>query len=135
MGPVAQPVFKTGEVVQPTAGSVRLRRRSVTRSALGGEQRHDDSRSQHGEMRELGSLSEEAHRRVGKRAAEVFDAVAVVDGERARPMAEAAGAEVVPDRAAALAWVRGHASPGDRVLVKASHGVRLDELVKELTAV
>ena len=88
-----------------------------------------------GEMRELGSLSEEAHRRVGKRAAEVFDAVAVVDGERARPMAEAAGAEVVPDRAAALAWVRGHASPGDRVLVKASHGVRLDELVKELTAV
>jgi hypothetical protein len=26
---VAQPVFKTGEVVQPTAGSVRLRGRSV----------------------------------------------------------------------------------------------------------
>jgi hypothetical protein len=28
-GPVAQPVFKTGEVVQPTAGWVRLPRRSV----------------------------------------------------------------------------------------------------------
>ena len=28
-GPVAQPVFKTGEVWQPHAGSVRLRRRSV----------------------------------------------------------------------------------------------------------
>jgi len=86
-----------------------------------------------GEMRELGSLSEEAHRSVGRRAAEVFDAVAVVDGERARPMAQAAGAEVVPDRAAAAAWVRAHAQPGDRVLVKASHGVRLDELVRELT--
>src|SRR2546421_488731 len=36
-----------------------------------------------GEMRELGSLSEESHRRVGERAAEVFDAVCVVDGERA----------------------------------------------------
>jgi len=86
-----------------------------------------------GEMRELGPLSEEAHRHIGKRAAEVFDAVAVVDGERARPMAEAAGAEVVLDRAAAAAWVRANAQPGDRVLVKASHGVRLDELVRELT--
>ncbi|HET7421569.1 MAG TPA: UDP-N-acetylmuramoyl-tripeptide--D-alanyl-D-alanine ligase [Candidatus Dormibacteraeota bacterium] len=87
-----------------------------------------------GEMRELGSISDEAHRRVGARAAEVFDAVAVVDGERARPMAEAAGAQVVPDREAAAQWVRENAKPGDRVLVKASHGVRLDELVKELTS-
>jgi UDP-N-acetylmuramoyl-tripeptide--D-alanyl-D-alanine ligase len=87
-----------------------------------------------GEMRELGSLSDDAHRRVGRRAAEVFDAVAVVDGERARPMAEAAGAQVVPDRAAAAEWVRQNAKPGDRVLVKASHGVRLDELVQELTS-
>ena len=87
-----------------------------------------------GEMRELGSLSEESHRRVGQRAAEVFDAVCVVDGERARPMAEAAGAELVPDRQGAADWVRRNASEGDRVLIKASHGVRLDELVKELTA-
>jgi UDP-N-acetylmuramoyl-tripeptide--D-alanyl-D-alanine ligase len=87
-----------------------------------------------GEMRELGALSEEAHRSVGRRAAEVFDALIVVDGQRARPMAEAAGAEVVPDRQAAAEWVRKNAVAGDRVLVKASHGVRLDELVKELTA-
>ncbi|HEY3084842.1 MAG TPA: UDP-N-acetylmuramoyl-tripeptide--D-alanyl-D-alanine ligase, partial [Candidatus Dormibacteraeota bacterium] len=87
-----------------------------------------------GEMRELGSLSEESHRRVGRRAADVFDAVCVVDGERARPMAQAAGAELVPDRAGALEWVRRNAADGDRVLIKASHGVRLDELVKELTA-
>jgi UDP-N-acetylmuramyl pentapeptide synthase len=49
-------------------------------------------------------------------------------------MAEAAGAAVVADRAAAAAWVREKAQPGDRVLIKASHGVRLDELVKELAS-
>lgn len=87
-----------------------------------------------GEMRELGSLSDESHRRVGQRAAEVFDAVCVVDGERAKPLAEAAGAQVVADRAQAAEWIRQNATAGDRVLIKASHGVRLDELVKELTA-
>jgi UDP-N-acetylmuramoyl-tripeptide--D-alanyl-D-alanine ligase len=87
-----------------------------------------------GEMRELGTLSEESHRRIGQRAAEVFDAVCVVDGERARIMAQAAGAELVPDREGAAGWVRRNATEGDRVLVKGSHGVRLDELVKDLTA-
>jgi UDP-N-acetylmuramoyl-tripeptide--D-alanyl-D-alanine ligase len=87
-----------------------------------------------GEMRELGVLADESHRRVGARAREVFDAVAVVEGTHARRLAEAAVAEVVPDRAAAAEWVRRNAQPGDVVLVKASHGVRLDELVKELTA-
>lgn len=84
-----------------------------------------------GEMRELGSLSDDAHRRVGQRAAQVFDAICVVDTGQAKLMAEAGGA-IVADRAAAAAWVRGHAGPGDLVLVKASHGVRLDELVNEL---
>lgn len=88
-----------------------------------------------GEMRELGSLAEESHRRVGKRAAEVFDAVAVVDvGGHSRTLAEAAGAEMVRDQDAAVDWVRRQARPGDRVLVKASHGVHLDQVVKELTA-
>jgi UDP-N-acetylmuramoyl-tripeptide--D-alanyl-D-alanine ligase len=87
-----------------------------------------------GEMRELGSLAEDAHRRVGHRAAEVFDAFCVVNGEHARVLAEAGGAEVVPDREAAAEWVRRNAVGGDRVLVKASHGVRLDLLVDELTA-
>ena len=84
-----------------------------------------------GEMRELGTLAGDAHRHVGQRAAEVFDAFCVVDTGQAKLMAEAGGA-VVADRAAAGAWVRAHAGPGDLVLVKASHGVRLDELVDEL---
>jgi UDP-N-acetylmuramoyl-tripeptide--D-alanyl-D-alanine ligase len=87
-----------------------------------------------GEMRELGPLSDESHRRVGRRAAEVFDAFSVIDGPHARAMAEAGGGEVLPDRAAAADWVRRNAGPGDRVLLKGSHGVRLDELVNELTA-
>ena len=87
-----------------------------------------------GEMRELGSLSKEQHRRIGERAGQIFSKVAVVQGEHARAMAESAGAEIVPDRAAAAAWVRSNAQPGDRVLIKASHGVRLDELVQELAA-
>ena len=86
-----------------------------------------------GEMRELGPLADESHRTVGRRAAEVFDTVCVVDGNHARVFAEAAGADIVPDRAAAVAWVRKNAREGDRVLVKGSHGVHLDEVVKELT--
>jgi UDP-N-acetylmuramoyl-tripeptide--D-alanyl-D-alanine ligase len=86
-----------------------------------------------GQMAELGSVSEEAHRRVGRRAAEVFAAVCVVDGERARVLAESAGAELVADKRAAAEWVRRNAREGDRVLIKASHGVGLDQVVNELT--
>ena len=88
-----------------------------------------------GEMRELGAVADESHRMVGRRAAEVFDGVCVVDvGRHARALAEAAHAELVPDRAAAVDWVRRNARDGDRVLVKASHGVRLDEVVRELAS-
>ena len=87
-----------------------------------------------GRMGELGAGAGEAHRRVGRRAAEVFDAVCVVEGEHAGLLAEAAGAELVPDREAAAEWVRRHAAPGDRVLIKASHGAGLDEVVRELAA-
>jgi UDP-N-acetylmuramoyl-tripeptide--D-alanyl-D-alanine ligase len=86
-----------------------------------------------GRMGELGSLAEDSHRRVGLRAAVVFDALCVVDGDDARVLAEAAGAELVPDRPAAFRWVKANAREGDRVLVKGSHGVGLDEVVRELT--
>ena len=86
-----------------------------------------------GQMSELGALSEDAHRRVGARAAEVFDAVCVLDGERARILAEAAGAELVTSRPAARDWVRRNAREGDRVLIKGSHSTHLDEVVRELT--
>jgi UDP-N-acetylmuramyl pentapeptide synthase len=85
-------------------------------------------------MRELGDAAEESHERVGHRAREVFDAVAVVETNLGRVLAASAGAELVPDRKAAAEWVRQNARAGDRVLVKASHGIHLDEVVRELTA-
>jgi UDP-N-acetylmuramoyl-tripeptide--D-alanyl-D-alanine ligase len=86
-----------------------------------------------GQMGELGVLSEESHRRVGSRAAEVFDAVCVLDGERARVLAESAGGELVSSRPAARDWVRRNAREGDRILIKGSHSTHLDEVVRELT--
>lgn len=85
-----------------------------------------------GEMRELGGLAEGEHRRVGAEAGRVFDALVVVDAGHGRLMASSAGAEVVPDPTAAAAWVRQTARPGDLVLVKASRGVHLETVVKEL---
>src|SRR6266851_5498470 len=86
-----------------------------------------------GAMGELGSLGHESHQRVGRRAAEVFDAVAVLDSELGRVLAEASGAHLVPDREAAVMWVKNNARRGDRVLVKASHSAGLEDVVKELT--
>jgi UDP-N-acetylmuramoyl-tripeptide--D-alanyl-D-alanine ligase len=85
-----------------------------------------------GEMRELGALAEAAHRQVGEAAARTFDAVAVLDVGYGRLLAEAAGADLVPDKRAAAAWARANARPGDVVLVKASHGVALEDVVEEL---
>jgi UDP-N-acetylmuramoyl-tripeptide--D-alanyl-D-alanine ligase len=87
-----------------------------------------------GEMRELGPLAPEAHERIGRRARELFDRVAVVDVGEGRRLAEAAGAELVPDRQAGAAWVREVVGPGDVVLVKGSHGVALHEVVAQLVA-
>jgi UDP-N-acetylmuramoyl-tripeptide--D-alanyl-D-alanine ligase len=87
-----------------------------------------------GEMRELGPLAPEAHERVGRRARELFDRVAVVDVGEGRRLAAAAGAELVPDPEAGAAWVRNATGPGDVVLVKGSHGVALHEVVARLVA-
>ena len=88
-----------------------------------------------GEMRELGQLAGAAHETVGRRAAQVFDRVAVVDEGHGRLLAEAAGAELVADREAAINWIRAFARPGDVVLVKASHGLGLHEVVQCLVTV
>src|SRR5713226_6915460 len=86
-----------------------------------------------GAMGELGSIAHESHVRVGRRAAAVFDAVAVLDSELGRVLADASSAHLVPDKEAAVTWVKNSARRGDHVLIKASHSVGLDEVVKELT--
>ena len=87
-----------------------------------------------GEMRELGSLAEEAHREVGRRAAEVLDAFCVLDVGNGKILVESGRGSLVPDHAAAVKWVRETAQGGDLVLVKASHGVALETVVEELLA-
>jgi len=86
-----------------------------------------------GAMGELGALADESHRRVGRRAAEVFDAVAVLDREWGRVLAEASDAHLGPDKESAVMWVQNNARRGDRVLVKASHSAGLEAVVKALT--
>jgi UDP-N-acetylmuramoyl-tripeptide--D-alanyl-D-alanine ligase len=88
-----------------------------------------------GEMRELGCAARAAHLDVGRRAREVFDRVAVVDEGLGGLLAEAAGGDLVADHEAAVKWVRAQAGPGDVVLVKASHGIGLHEVVRRLTAI
>lgn len=87
-----------------------------------------------GEMLELGDSGAAAHESVGAYAAQRgIDQVLVV-GDGARAIADGAGARstLVPDNAAAVAWVREHVSEGDAVLFKASRGARLDEVAATL---
>src|SRR5687768_16888354 len=87
-----------------------------------------------GEMLELGDGAGEAHRDVGRRAAEAGVDVLVVVGERASQLAE--GARRTPGwrgemvatagRDDALTWVRENVSADDVVLVKASRGAALE---------
>ena len=86
-----------------------------------------------GEMRELGPDSEREHVAVGRYAAERGIDLVVVVGDDARGIAEGAGSAVLlPDNAAATAWVREHVGAGDAVLVKASNGARLYEVAEAL---
>jgi UDP-N-acetylmuramoyl-tripeptide--D-alanyl-D-alanine ligase len=85
-----------------------------------------------GEMRELGQAAPAAHELIGRQAREVFDEIAILDAGHGRLLAHAAGAVLVADKQAVVRWARDHARPGDVVLVKASHGVGLQEVVQEL---
>jgi UDP-N-acetylmuramoyl-tripeptide--D-alanyl-D-alanine ligase len=95
-----------------------------------------------GEMLELGDASLDAHREVGRRAAQVADRLVVV-GDGAAGIAEGAGAAgmeehrlvVTTDRDDALRHLLEILRPGDVVLVKASRGVALDVLVDGLVDV
>jgi UDP-N-acetylmuramoyl-tripeptide--D-alanyl-D-alanine ligase len=92
-----------------------------------------------GEMLELAGDAPAGHREVGEAAAGVVDRLVVV-GDGASGIADgaiAAGLDpdrvtLADDRAAAFSLLREELRPGDVVLVKASRGIALDELVADL---
>jgi UDP-N-acetylmuramoyl-tripeptide--D-alanyl-D-alanine ligase len=99
-----------------------------------------------GEMRELGTSSDEEHRVVGGRAGVVAD-VLLVYGEKARPLAEAAATAVRPpdrpfeilefgldQREELLAWLETNLAAEDVVLLKGSRGLEMEHLVAALRA-
>ena len=91
------------------------------------------------DMLELGSFEVEGHRMVGERAAAIVDWLITV-GQRAQIIAsEARGAgldaksiESFDNNAAAVERLQRGLQRGDFVLVKGSHGMRLDEVVSAI---
>jgi UDP-N-acetylmuramoyl-tripeptide--D-alanyl-D-alanine ligase len=95
-----------------------------------------------GDMLELGALSEEGHRRVGKRVSELGIHLLVLVGERmgdAKKGAKEAGMDenaifhfASPEEAGR--FVQERMKQGDIVLVKGSRGMKMEIVVKELMA-
>ncbi|MCZ7571969.1 MAG: UDP-N-acetylmuramoyl-tripeptide--D-alanyl-D-alanine ligase [Ardenticatenaceae bacterium] len=92
-----------------------------------------------GNMLELGSYTLKGHQIVARRAVEICELLVTI-GELGQLIADEALASgfdpaqlfATSDRAAAVAWLHEHLQPNDMVLIKASHGVRLDEVTNAL---
>ena len=92
-----------------------------------------------GDMLELGPYEQQGHEMVGARAAQVVDELVTV-GRRGRMIADAAAraglaASLItefPDSQAAVSFLQEHLGPGDVVLIKGSHGMRMDRIVSAL---
>ncbi|HZU86862.1 MAG TPA: cyanophycin synthetase, partial [Anaerolineaceae bacterium] len=93
-----------------------------------------------GDMYELGRYERQGHEKVGARAAEVCSELVAV-GELARMIAESArragmpthAITWIPTVAEAIKFLDGHLRAGDVVLVKGSHGLRMDQIVTALS--
>ncbi|MDO8470288.1 MAG: UDP-N-acetylmuramoyl-tripeptide--D-alanyl-D-alanine ligase [bacterium] len=94
-----------------------------------------------GDMLELGKYTLESHEKVGRRAAEVVDLLVTV-GLRGKFIAEAAIRAGLPKRSIrqfmnlpdVIEYLQTDIRPGDVVLVKASQGVRLEKVIREIMA-
>ena len=94
-----------------------------------------------GDMLELGDFEQEAHFQVGRKAAEVVDHFVVVG-----PLATMAGEEALrqglapekvhfaASKAEAVEWLQANLQPADYLLIKASRGSRLEEIVEKVRA-
>jgi UDP-N-acetylmuramoyl-tripeptide--D-alanyl-D-alanine ligase len=89
-----------------------------------------------GEMLELGDRSADAHREIGRLAADLGFARVLVIGQGAAPIADGAGtiAELVEDVDVAISTLSASLHTDDVVLVKASRGGRLERVAQALLA-
>jgi UDP-N-acetylmuramoyl-tripeptide--D-alanyl-D-alanine ligase len=99
-----------------------------------------------GDMRELGALTDEEHRVVGRRAAEVADLV-VTYGDLARIIADEVTSAVKAhdgqatgvrsfaetERDALITYLRSELREGDVVLIKGSRGLQMETIVSAIT--
>jgi UDP-N-acetylmuramoyl-tripeptide--D-alanyl-D-alanine ligase len=101
-----------------------------------------------GDMRELGAESEEQHRLVGRRAAEVVDELitygplAMLIGEEAERSAQETDARVgdvrsfsLDERDELVSYLRQRPEPGDVLLLKGSRGLEMEHIVSALRPV
>ena len=94
-----------------------------------------------GDMLELGSFTEEAHRRAGEKAAQIAEILLAV-GERAIFLADEAKKQGMPKEKVfhfASAEEAGRllqdlVKEGDVILVKGSQGIRMEKVIKEIMA-
>jgi UDP-N-acetylmuramoyl-tripeptide--D-alanyl-D-alanine ligase len=92
-----------------------------------------------GDMLELGQYEQIGHEMVGFRAAEICDELIVV-GERGPMIAWAAqqsglssaSIKTFPTVLGSIPYLQAHLSEGDVVLIKGSHGLRMDRIVSAL---
>lgn len=95
-----------------------------------------------GDMLELGSYTEEGHRRVGQKAAASSLDCLIAVGERSREMMRAAAEAGMDDSCLfyfdqpgeAGRFIQNRLKAGDIVLVKGSQGMRMEKIVKEIMA-
>ncbi|RJR31277.1 UDP-N-acetylmuramoyl-tripeptide--D-alanyl-D-alanine ligase [Candidatus Parcubacteria bacterium] len=95
-----------------------------------------------GDMLELGSISEEAHKEVGKAVFSYGADVLICVGERARDIARGALSAGMPseniftfsDRVAAGKFLQQRMKTKDIILVKGSQGMRMETIVREIMA-
>lgn len=92
-----------------------------------------------GDMLELGDASEEGHRHTGEWVAEAGIDVLIAYGPRSTAMAEAAKAQGVTtvhcqNDQEVLQCLRQFVQPGDALLAKASHAMKLEDLLQDYYA-
>jgi UDP-N-acetylmuramoyl-tripeptide--D-alanyl-D-alanine ligase len=92
-----------------------------------------------GDMLELGPYEQQGHELVGARAAQVVDELITI-GERGGMIADAASRaglskdliKEFPEAQAVISYLQQRLGPRDVVLIKGSHGMRLDRIVSAL---